>query len=281
MSARSRRRAVNIVMFGLCGLCAVVSLSFLFAILGYIAAKGLGALSLDFLTKLPKPVGETGGGIANSIVGSLKVVGLAGAFGIPVGVAGALYLAEFGGSRAAFWIRYAADVVNGVPSIVMGIFAYSVVVLPLRHFSGLAGSVALAAILIPMVLRTSEDFIRQVPDSVREAALALGLPRWKVVLRVVLPTAARGIVTACLLALARVSGETAPLIFTAFGNRYWDSGMMQPIATLPHTIFTYAIAPYADWHAQAWAAACLLLMFVLAVNVAARFLLRPAAGAQH
>ncbi|MBI5596538.1 MAG: phosphate ABC transporter permease PstA [Elusimicrobia bacterium] len=281
MSVRSRRGAVNAAMFTLCGLCAVVSLSFLFAILGYIAAKGFGALSLDFLTRLPQPVGETGGGIANSIVGSLKVVGLAGVFGIPVGVAGALYLAEYGGSKSAFWIRYAADVVNGVPSIVMGIFAYSVVVLPLRHFSGLAGSVALAAILIPMVLRTSEDFIRQVPDSVREAALALGLPRWKVVLRVVLPTAARGIITACLLALARVSGETAPLIFTAFGNRYWDSGMLQPVATLPHTIYTYAIAPYADWHAQAWAAACLLLMFVLAVNVTARFLLRPAAGAQH
>ncbi|TBR24881.1 phosphate ABC transporter permease PstA [bacterium] len=277
--ALGRRAAVNAVMFGLCGACALVSMSFLLAILGYIAFKGFSALSWSFLVNLPKPVGEAGGGIANAVIGSAKVVGLAGALGIPLGVAGAVYLAEYGNGRVGFWLRYAADVVNGVPSIVMGIFAYTVVVLPMGHFSGLAGSCALAGILVPMVMRTTEEFIRLVPSSVREAALALGLPRWKVVLRVVLPTASRGILTASLLGLSRVAGETAPLIFTAFGNRFMDSGMRQPVETLPHQIFTYAVSPYPDWHAQAWAAAFLLLMFVLAVNVAARLLLRPSAGA--
>ncbi|MBI3298384.1 MAG: phosphate ABC transporter permease PstA [Elusimicrobia bacterium] len=276
-----RRAAVNALMFGLTGVCALISLSFLFAILGYIAAKGFGALSWGFLVNLPKPVGEVGGGIANSIIGTVKVVGLAGLIGIPLGVGGAVFLAEYGNGRAGFWVRYAADVLNGVPSIVMGIFAYTVVVIPMKHFSALAGSVALAAILIPMVLRTSEEFIRLVPVSVREAALALGLPRWKVILRVVLPTAARGLLTASLLSLSRVAGETAPLIFTAFGNRFWGEGLLHPIATLPHSIFTYAISPYKDWQDQAWAAAFLLLMLVLAVNVVARLALKPAAGAQH
>lgn len=281
MNARSlrRRAAVNAAMFALCGACALVSLAFLLAILGYIAFKGFSALNWSFLVNLPKPVGEVGGGIVNAVVGSAKVVGLAGALGIPLGVAGAVYLAEYGQGRTGFWLRYAADVVNGVPSIVTGIFAYTVVVLPMGHFSGLAGSVALAAILVPMVMRTTEEFIRLVPASVREAALALGLPRWKVVLRVVIPTASRGIITASLLGLSRVAGETAPLIFTAFGNRFMDSGMLQPVETLPHQIFTYAVSPYPDWHAQAWAAAFLLLVFVLAVNVAARLLLRPSAGA--
>lgn len=275
----SRRRAVNAVMLALTGLCAAVALSFLFGILGYIAYNGFSALDWDFLVHLPKPVGETGGGIANSILGSAKVVGLAALLGVPVGVIGAVYLAEYGDGRLGFWVRYAADVLNGVPSIVMGIFAYSLLVLPMRRFSALSGSVALAVIIVPMVLRSGEEFIRLVPVSVREAALALGLPRWKVVLRVVIPTAARGILTASLLAVSRVAGETAPLIFTAFGNRYWDAGLLHPIATLPHTIFTYAVAPYEDWHNQAWAAAFLLLMFVLVVNVAARVLLRPPAGA--
>lgn len=274
-----RRRAVNAVMLTLTGFCAVVALSFLFGILGYIAYNGFSALDWDFLVHLPKPVGETGGGIANSILGTAKVVGLAALMGIPVGVFGAVYLAEYGDGRLGFCVRYAADVLNGVPSIVMGIFAYSLLVLPMKRFSALSGSVALAVIIIPMVLRSGEEFIRLVPVSVREAALALGLPRWKVVLRVVVPTAARGILTASLLAVSRVAGETAPLIFTAFGNRYWDAGLLHPIATLPHTIFTYAVAPYDDWHRQAWAAAFLLLMFVLVVNVAARVLLRPPAGA--
>lgn len=274
-----RRKLVNAAMLTLTGVCAALSLSVLFFILGYIAWRGFSSLSWEFLTELPAPVGEEGGGIANSIVGTVKIVGLAALMGVPVGVLGAVYLAEYGRGRAAFLIRYAADVLNGVPSIVMGIFAYTLVVLPMRRFSALAGSVALAVILVPIVLRNTEEFLRLVPGSIREAALALGIPRWKVILRVVLPTASRGIATGALLGLARVAGETAPLIFTAFGNRFWDSGYLHPMASLPLTIFTYAIAPYEDWHRQAWAAACLLLMLVLVVNAGARLLMRSKGSA--
>ena len=271
----SRRRKVNALMFALTGVCAAVASGTLLAILGYIAWKGASALSWSFLVNLPRPVGEHGGGIANSIVGSAKVVGLAGALGVPVGVLGGVYLAEYGRGRYAFAVRYAADVMNGVPSIVIGLFAYALIVHPMRKFSALSGSVALAFIMVPIVLRNTEEFLRLVPGTIREAALALGVPRWKVTLLVVLPTAGRGILTGALLALARVAGETAPLIFTAFGNRFSDSGWLNPIATLPHTIFTYAISPYEDWHAQAWAAALILMAFVLAVNVATRLWLRP------
>ena len=270
-----RRKAFNNAMLTLTGVCAFLSLSVLFLILGYIAYHGVSAISWDFLTKLPKPVGEEGGGIGNAVLGSIKVVGLAGLIGIPTGVLGALYLSEYDSGRFGFWVRYGADVLNGVPSIVMGIFAYSLVVLPMKCFSGFSGSIALAMILIPLVLRSAEEFIRMVPGSIREAALALGVPRWKVILRVVLPTASRGILTGAILGLSRIAGETAPLIFTAFGNRYWDEGMFGPVAALPLIIFNYAISPYADWHQQAWAAAFLLLMLVLAVNVAARTILRP------
>jgi phosphate transport system permease protein len=270
----ARRKLWSAAMFSLSAACALFSLLVTFTILGIIAYKGFSALSWDFLTRLPRPVGESGGGIANSIVGSVKIVGLAGLMGVPVGVLGAVYLAEFGRGGLGFLIRYAADVLNGVPSIVMGAFAYAVVVLPMKRFSALAGSAALAVILIPLVLRSSEEFLRLVPDSVREAALALGIPRWKAVLLVVLPTASRGILTAVLLALSRVAGETAPLIFTAFGTRFWDQGWDQPMAALPLTIYTYAIAPYEDWHRQAWAAASLLLLFVLSANIAARTLPR-------
>jgi len=274
-----RRKVVNAAMLTLTGVCALLSLSALFAILGYIAWKGAAAINWGFLTQLPKPVGETGGGIAHSIVGSAKVVGLAALLGIPVGVLAAVYLAEYGNNKLGFLVRYAADVLNGIPSIVMGIFAYALVVVPFKGFSALAGSVALAVILIPMVTRSSEEFIRMVPGSIREAALALGVPQWKVILFVVLPTASRGIMTGAILAVSRIAGETAPLIFTAFGNRFWDEGWTHPIAALPLTIYNYAISPYRDWHEQAWAAAFLLLMFVLAVNVTARTLLRPRGGA--
>jgi phosphate transport system permease protein len=281
MNIDQRRKITNTLMLSLTGVFTFLSLSFLFIILGYIAYHGISSINWDFFTKLPKPVGETGGGIANSIVGSFKVVGLASLMGIPVGVFGALYLAEFGNNKLGFFIRYAADVLNGVPSIVMGIFAYSVVVLPMRHFSALAGSVALAVIMIPLVLRTTEEFVRLVPGSIREAALALGVPQWKVILRIVLPTASRGIITGAILAVSRIAGETAPLIFTAFGNRFWDNGMLQPIATLPHTIFVYAIAPYEDWHNQAWAAAFILMMVVLVGNIFARLLMRTKRGNAH
>lgn len=266
----ARRKLVNCVMLGLTGVCAVFCVSVLAGILGFIAYNGASAVSWDFLTKLPRPIGETGGGIANAILGSVEVVGLAGLIGVPVGVLGALYLAEYGDGRLGFCARYAADVLNGVPSIVMGIFAYGMVVLPMKRFSGLAGAVALAVILIPLVLRNAEEFIRLVPGNIREAALALGVPRWKVILRVVLPTASRGILTGVVLGLSRVAGETAPLIFTAFGNHYWDHGMLEPIAALPLIIFNYAISPYQDWHRQAWAAAFLLLLLVLTVNITVR-----------
>lgn len=280
--AYARRRRVNAVMLGLTAVCAALSASVLFAILGYIAWKGASSVSWAFLTNLPAPVGETGGGIANAVVGSAKVVGLAGLMGVPVGVLAGVYLSEYGGrGRFAFWVRYAADVLNGVPSIVIGLFAYALVVVPMKRFSALSGSVALALIMIPIVLRNTEEFLRLVPGTIREAALALGVPRWKVTLLVMLPTAGRGILTGALLALSRVAGETAPLIFTAFGNRFWDKGWLNPIATLPHLLYTYAISPYEDWHRQAWAAALILMLFVLAVNVAARVWLRPSGGTAH
>ena len=279
-AAYARRRRVNLLMMGLTAVCAALSAGALFAILGYIAWKGASSLSLSFLTNLPKPVGEPGGGIANAIVGSAKVVGLAGLLGIPVGVLAGVYLNEYGkGSRFAFLVRYAADVLNGVPSIVVGLFSYALIVLPFKRFSALSGSAALALIMIPIVLRNTEEFLRLVPGTIREGALALGIPRWKAVLFVILPTAGRGILTGALLALARVAGETAPLVFTAFGNRFWDQGWLNPIATLPLTLYNYAISPYEDWHRQAWAAALILMAFVLAINLTARLWLKPSSAA--
>lgn len=281
-AAYFRRRVVNSIMLGLTALCALVSAGVLFAILGYIAWQGASALSPSFLVNLPKPVGETGGGIVNAIVGSAKVVGLAGLIGIPVGVLAGVYLSEYGKrNRFAFFVRYSADVLNGVPSIVMGLFAYALIVIPMKRFSWLSGSVALALIMIPIVLRNTEEFLLLVPPTIREAALALGIPRWKVVLFVIVPSAGRGILTGALLSLTRVAGETAPLVFTAFGNRFWDQGLLNPIATLPQTLYAYAISPYDDWHRQAWAAALVLMAFVLAVNVTARVWLKPSTGAAH
>ena len=276
----ARRKRVNTLMLGLTAVCAALSAGVLFAILGYIAWKGASSLSVSFLINLPKPVGESGGGIANAIVGSAKVVGLAGLIGIPIGVLSGVYLSEYGrGSRFGFAVRYAADVLNGVPSIVIGLFAYALVVVPFKRFSALSGSVALAIIMIPIVLRNTEEFLRLVPGTIREAALALGISRWKVVMFIVLPTAGRGILTGALLALARVAGETAPLVFTAFGNRFWDQGILSPIATLPLTLYNYAISPYEDWHRQAWAAALILMAFVLAINLTARLWLKPSSAA--
>ncbi len=279
MNNFARRRWINNFMFAMTGVFTVLAVSALFFILGYIAYHGISSISWNFFTKVPVPLGETGGGIANSIIGSLKVVGLACVIGLPIGIFGAVYLAEYGNGKIGFIIRYCADVLNGIPSIVMGIFAYAMVVLPMRHFSALAASVALGIIMIPLVLRTTEEFIRLVPGNIREAALALGIPQWKVILKVVIPTASRGIVTGSILAVSRIAGETAPLIFTAFGNRYWDDGILNPIATLPHTIYTYAISPYEDWHKQAWAAAFVLMLVVLIGNICARMLMRTNQGA--
>lgn len=267
------RKTVNFVMLTLTGVAALGVVSILFLILGYLVWNGGTSLNLNFFTQLPKPVGETGGGMANAIVGSLKLLFLAAIMGLPVGLLAGVYLAEFGGKTFSFVIRYTTDLLNGVPSIVIGIFAYSLVVLPVKHFSTLAGGVALAIMVIPITVRSTEEFLRAVPGSMREAAMALGASQWKTIVTVVLPAASGGILTGMLLSLARVAGETAPLLFTAFSNRFWSQGWEQPIASLPVMIYTYAIAPYDDWHRQAWAAGLVLLGLVLVSNVGARFIL--------
>ena len=267
------RKTVNYVMLTLTGVAAFGVVCVLFLILGYLIWNGGASLNLNFFTQLPKPVGETGGGMANAIVGSLKLLMLAAVMGLPVGLLAGVYLAEFGGKTFSFVIRYTTDLLNGVPSIVIGIFAYALVVLPVKHFSALAGGVALGIMVIPITVRSTEEFLRGVPGSLREAAMALGASKWKTIVTVVLPAASGGILTGMLLALARVAGETAPLLFTAFGNRYWGQGWGQPIASLPVMIYTYAISPYDDWHRQAWAAGLVLLMLVLVSNLGARFIL--------
>ena len=271
----AHRQRVNVIAFALTGACALLTLGILFFILGYVTVHGFSALNWNFFTQLPKPVGESGGGMANAIVGTFKLIALASVVGLPIGILGGIYLAEYGrGNFTGFLVRYAADVINGVPSIVMGIFAYTMIVLPMKHFSALAGGAALGIMLIPIAVRSTEEFLRLVPMSIREAALALGLAKWKVIVRVVIPTAIRGLMTGVLLDLSRVAGETAPLLFTAFGNRFWSAGWLNPIASLPVMIFTYAVAPYEDWHRQAWAGALVLLMIVLATNVGARLIMR-------
>jgi phosphate transport system permease protein len=271
MSFRTRwRKFVNVFMLSLTGLCALVTVSVLFFILGYLLWYGGRSLNWAFFTHLPTPVGETGGGMANAIVGSGKLLLLASLVGVPVGILGGVYLAEFGGQTFSFVVRYTTDLLNGVPSIVMGIFAYTIIVLPMHHFSALAGGLALGVMMIPIAVRTTEESLRAVPGTLREGALALGTSKWKTVATVVMPAAMRGIVTGVMLTLARVAGETAPLLFTAFSNRFWSSGWNQPIASLPVMIYTYAIAPYDDWHRQAWAAGLVLLALVLVANIGAR-----------
>ncbi|MGB8541724.1 MAG: phosphate ABC transporter permease PstA [Candidatus Acidiferrales bacterium] len=267
------RKGLNYVMLTLTGIAALGVVSVLFFILGYLLWNGGKSLNWNFFTQLPKPVGETGGGMANAILGSLKLLMLAAIMGLPVGLLAGVYLAEFGGKTFSFVVRYTTDLLNGVPSIVIGIFAYSLAVLPVKHFSALAGGVALGIMVIPITVRSTEEFLKAVPGSLREGAMALGASKWKTILTVVLPAAKAGILTGMLLALARVAGETAPLLFTAFGNRFWSPGFGQPTASLPVMIYTYAIAPYDDWHRQAWAAGLVLLGLVLVANLGARLLL--------
>jgi phosphate transport system permease protein len=267
------RKSLNAVMLSLTGVAAFGVVSILFLILGYLIWNGGRSLNWDFFTRLPKPVGEVGGGMANAIVGSLKLLFLAALFGLPVGLLAGVYLAEFGGKVLTFVVRYTTDLLNGVPSIVIGIFAYSLVVLPVKHFSTLAGGVALAIMVVPITVRSTEEFLRAVPGTLREGAMALGASKWRTIATVVLPAASGGIITGMLLSLARVAGETAPLLFTAFSNRYWSPGWSQPIASLPVMIYTYAIAPYDDWHRQAWAAGLVLLGLVLLANVGCRLVL--------
>jgi len=260
-------------MLTMTGVCAFVAVAVLFVILGYLVYHGGASIDWNFFTKLPTPVGETGGGMANAIVGSAKLLLLATLIGVPIGFFGAIYLAEFSGGTVGFIVRYAADLLNGVPSIVIGIFAYSLVVLPFKRFSAYAGGFALGMMMIPITLLSTEDFLRAVPRALREAAMALGASKWKTIATVIVPAAYRGILTAILLAFARVAGETAPLLFTAFGNRYWSRGFNQPIDSLPHMVYIYTLAPYEDWHRQAWAAGLVLLGLILVINIVARAVL--------
>ncbi|HVB37198.1 MAG TPA: phosphate ABC transporter permease PstA [Vicinamibacterales bacterium] len=270
---RVRRSVTNVVMLGLTAVATLLTVSVLFFILGYLAWKGGSSINLAFFTHLPAPPGEPGGGMANAIIGSAKLLAIAACTGVPVGLFAGIYLAEFAPRPFAFTIRYATDLLNGIPSIVVGIFAYTIVVLPLKHFSTLAGGVALGIMMIPIGVRSTEEYLRAVPGSLREASLALGAPRSTTIVRVVLPAAMRGIITAMLLNLARVAGETAPLLFTAFNNQFWSQGISEPTASLPVVIFNYAISPYDDWHRQAWAAGLVLLSLVLVANLAARTVL--------
>ncbi|HEY6989381.1 MAG TPA: phosphate ABC transporter permease PstA, partial [Bryobacteraceae bacterium] len=261
------RRIVNAIMLSLSGICTLLVISVLFFILGYLFLHGLKSLDLDFFTKLPKPSGETDGGMANAIVGSGKVLLLATLIGVPIGFLAGIFLAEYSGKTFAFTIRYVVDLLNGVPSIVIGIVAYALVVRPMRHFSALAGGVALGIMMIPIAVRTTEEFLRSVPNSMREGAMALGATRAQMIFTVVVPAAMSGLISGMMLNLARVAGETAPLLFTALGNMFWSKGWLEPIATLPVMIYNYAIAPEEDLHQQAWAAGFVLLMLVLAINV--------------
>lgn len=276
---RVRRRGVSAVMVGLTYVAAALATLPLLFIIIHIAKLGAGAISVDLFTKMPQPVGEPGGGMANAIVGTLILIGIAAAVGVPIGIGAGLYLAEHKRTPLANTVRFLSDVLNGLPSIVMGIFAWQLLVRPAGHFSALSGGVALGAMIIPLVTRTTEEMIRIVPNSLREAALALGYQRWRTSLSVILRTAMPGIVTGALVAIARIAGETAPLLFTAFGNQFWSTSLRQPISALPLQIFTYAISPYDEWHALAWAGALVLIGIVLIISIAARFATRPRYGA--
>ena len=261
-------------MVGLMVLAVVVALLPLVFILLDLVVKGAGSLSWEFFTRTPAPAGETGGGVAHAIVGTLIIVGTASLIGLPLGIAAGIYCAEYPGSRLAWVTRFAADVMNGTPSIVVGVFAWAWIVATQKHFSALAGSAALAMLMIPMVLRTTEEMIKLVPNSLREAALALGFPRWRTSLSVVVRATLPGIVTGSLLAVARIAGETAPLLFTALGSQYLSFDLDQPMAALPLTVFTYATGPFEEWHRYAWAAALVLILVVFVLSLAARLALR-------
>lgn len=276
----TRRRVTNVVMVGLTFLAAAAAALPLLFIFGYLLKQGAASVNLDFFTKAPSPPGEAGGGMGNAIAGTLILVALSTAVGLPVGIGAGLYLAERDGTRLAWTVRFLADVLNGLPSIVMGIFAWQVLVRPAGHFSALAGGIALGVMMIPMVTRTTEEMVRIVPRSLREAALALGYSRWRTSLTVVLRTAMGGIVTGALVAIARIAGETAPLLFTAFGNQFWSTSLGQPIAAVPLQVFNYAISPYDDWHRQAWAGSLVLVALVLVIGILARLAVRRRYGGE-
>ena len=260
-------------MLGLTGLCTLLTDSTLFLILGYLLYYGGRSLDWNFFTKLPLPSGESGGGMANAIVGSMEILAMAALIGIPVGFFAGVYLSEFEDKKFASLVRYTADLLNGVPSIIVGILAWTLVVVPMKRFSALAGSIALSVMLIPIVTRQTEQFLREVPMALREGALALGAHKWKMIATVVVPAGSKGVLTGMILGVARVAGETAPLLFTSLSNQFWAGGINQPTATLPYMIYSHAVAPYDDWHRQAWAAGVVLIAMVLIANIAARFVL--------
>lgn len=274
MASPTTRRFVDRAVRGACLGATVLALLPLLSVLSMVAIRGADGLSLAFFSELPKPVGEAGGGMAHALVGSLQIVALACSMGIPAGVLAGIYLAEFGTSRFGRFARFSADVMSGVPSIAVGLFVYVLVVRHTGGFSALAGAVALALLMLPTITRSTEELLKLVPEALREAALGLGVPRWRATLRVMLRTAAPGIATGIMLAVARAMGETAPLLFTSFNNRFWARSPTEPTASLPVYIYTYAVSPYAEWHAQAWAAALVLVGCVLLLNVGARLLVR-------
>ncbi len=273
-STSLRRRLVSRAAEAFCAVSVVIALLPLALILFYVVKEGIGALNADFFTKMPKPVGEAGGGMANAIAGTLILIAIAAGFAVPAGVICGIHLSEYPKSAFSTIVRFAADVLNGVPSIVVGIFVYGILVLPVKRFSALSGGVALGILMLPIVIRTTEELLRLVPAGLREGALALGATRSRAIFTVILPAALPGILTGILVALARVAGETAPLLFTAFNNRYWSTSLTQPIASLTVQVFTYAISPYEDWHRQAWAGAFLLVMMILVLSIAARLAVR-------
>lgn len=273
-----RRRVLSSLFVAFCAGAVILAMVPLAMILFFVVSQGIQALNLEFFTHLPVPVGETGGGMANSIVGTLILTGLGSLMAIPIGILSGVYMAEYAGSRFASTIRFAADTLNGVPSIVIGVFAYGIAVLPFKQFSAIAGGLALGIMMIPIIARTTEELLLLVPGTMREGALALGATRARAVFSVVLPAAAPGIVTGVVLALARIAGETAPLLFTAFNNRFFSTDIRQPISSLTVQVFTYAISPYADWHRQAWAGALVLVAIVLICSLLARLATRRMSG---
>lgn len=279
MDRMSRRKLVNNVMLTLTGICTVITSSALVLILGFLVYNGWRSLNLNFFTKLPLSAGETGGGLANAIVGSAVLILIAALIGIPVGFLGGIYLAEFGGKTFPMMVRYTADLLNGVPSIVIGIFAWTVIVVKVHHFSAWAGGFALSMMMVPIGLRATEQFLRAVPHSLREGALALGASKTRTVMTVVVPAAKQGILTGMILGVARIAGETAPLLFTSFNNQFWAHSLNEPTSSLPFMIYYLAISPYDDWHREAWAAGLVLLVLVLIANIASRWVLSRGASA--
>jgi phosphate transport system permease protein len=270
----SWRKFKSAAITGILVLCALVVIAPLFLVIYFLLAQGASSVDWNFFTQLPKPTGELGGGMANAIVGTITLLAMAAVVGVPIGIFGGIYLAEYGTDRANDWIRFAADVLNGVPSIVWGMVIYLVLVVPFKTYSAYAGGVALGLMMVPLVMRTTEEVLVLVPQSYREAALALGVARWKVIMVIVVRTALKGIATGVIVAMARIAGETAPLLFTALGNNFWNHNLKEPISALPLQIYAYAISPYDDWHRQAWAGALVLMGLILALNITVRILSR-------